>query len=162
MRERVLDRKTEIALTNYTDLVRAIDSTAALLENQASVFGLTLNQFQALLAILQLGPMSQAGLSGELFLAESTMMVIIRNIEARLKVTRKVDDDDGRKLKVELTSEGKKLVAKIFPQHAKLIRAQMAALGTGEQGNSQDACARKLRAGDPLKFVLGDYDGGRR
>jgi len=53
---------------------------------------------------------------------------------------------------IHVTTEGKKLLVKILPMRAKLIRAQMAVLGKGEQEELARLC-KKLGTGDVLKFV---------
>ena len=148
-----MDMKSKQALAAYTDLVRAIESVEMLLENQAAHFHLTLNQFQALAALLRFGTMTQADISAELFRCDSTVIVIVRNLEKKGLLVRAPHETDKRKWNISLTSAGEKLAARILPEHARLIRAQMAALGRREQKTLGSLC-RKLREGDPLKFLL--------
>lgn len=53
---------------------------------------------------------------------------------------------------MELTEEGEKFVARVFPNHAKVVKALMRALHGKEQESLVELC-RKLRAGAILKFM---------
>src|SRR5579863_1850677 len=53
---------------------------------------------------------------------------------------------------MELTPEGEKFVARVFPRHAKVVKALMRALHGKEQRSLVELC-RKLRAGAILKFM---------
>ena len=53
---------------------------------------------------------------------------------------------------VNLTEEGEKLIANVFPKHVKLIRSELRVLQGREQVTLSRIC-RKLRRGDVMKFV---------
>jgi MarR family transcriptional regulator, 2-MHQ and catechol-resistance regulon repressor len=147
------ESETEQTLSSYLALVRATESVLALLRRQLMSFDLSMSQFQALEALLHLGPMSQKLLGEKLLCGESNMTVVTGNLEARGLVIRKGHEKDRRKVVVHLTPEGQKLIAKVFPLHVKVIRAQMSALNARERDTLRRLCT-KLGHGNPMKFLL--------
>jgi|SRR5271170_4319007 len=147
------ESETERALSAYLALVRASESVVALLRRQLMSFDLTMSQFQALEALLHLGPMNQRALGEKLFSSESNMTVVTGNLVARGLVTRQGHEKDRRKVMVHLTPEGQKLIAKVFPKHVRVVRAQMSALNTREQDTLRRLC-KKLGHGNPMKFLV--------
>lgn len=57
----------------------------------------------------------------------------------------------GRILRVSLTPAGMKFVGRVFPKHAKVVKALMRALEAREQLSLCRIC-QKLRKGDAAKF----------
>jgi MarR family 2-MHQ and catechol resistance regulon transcriptional repressor len=145
-------KKTKRALAAYTNLVRATDSIVALLNTQLASFGLTMGQFRVLEAVLHLGPMSQSTLCDKLMCSNGNMTFLIRKLAGRGLILRKTLDRDKRSWTIHLTPEGEKLIAQVFPQHARVIRARMAALKSREQETLRRLC-RKLGYGNPGRFL---------
>src|SRR5271166_1536545 len=146
------DKKTERALTAYAGLMRATECVNRLLYHQMDALGLTVGQFGVLELVLQLGPVSQATLGEKLLCGSSNMAVVVRNLEKAGLVARLAHEKDGRRMTVHLTPQGRKLVTKVLPLRANVVRAQMSALNGTEQ-NLLDSLCQKLSAGDPVKFV---------
>lgn len=145
--------KTGRALGSYLSLVRATEAVQALLRRQLMSFDLTMSQFQALETLLHLGPTTQKLLGEKVLCGESNMTVVTGNLEARGLVVRRGHEKDRRKVGVHLTPEGHALIAKVFPLHVKLVRAQMSALNDREQKTLRRLCS-KLGHGNPWKFLL--------
>jgi MarR family transcriptional regulator, 2-MHQ and catechol-resistance regulon repressor len=152
MWEDELDKPTKRALAAYTNLVCATDSFVSLLTRQTEAFGLTLGQFRALEALLHQGPMSQVILGEKIFSTESNMRVVAVNLEKRGLVHRERNKTGKPGVTVQLTEEGRKLIEKVFPLHATVIRAQMSALTAREQEVLRHLC-RKLGEGDAVEFI---------
>ncbi|MGA8221089.1 MAG: MarR family transcriptional regulator [Candidatus Acidiferrales bacterium] len=146
------DKQTERALKAYTNLVRATDTVVMMLTSQTEAFGLTLGQFRALEALLHLGPMNQVTLGQKIFSTESNMRVVAVNLEKRGLVHRERKKPGHTGVTVHLTEAGRKLIERLFPLHATVIRAQMSALTGREQETLRYLC-RKLGAGDPVEFM---------
>lgn len=146
------DKDTQRALGAYANLVHAAESVNVLLGRQLDSFGLTMGQFRVLEALLQRGPMSQVALSEKLFCGHSNIVFLIGNLEKRGLVVRPAHDRDGRSKMVRLTADGKKLIARVFPHHTRLVRAQMGALMKREQETLSRLC-EKLGRGDPVRLV---------
>jgi MarR family 2-MHQ and catechol resistance regulon transcriptional repressor len=124
----------------------------ALQGRQLDSLGLTMSQYRVLEMLLRRGPMGQGTLGAEALAAGSNTTIVIHNLERRGLVVRRPDQNDTRKKVVHLTPEGKKLVAKVCPMHAKLVEAQMAALDSREQKALARLC-RKLCDGNPEAFL---------
>lgn len=146
------DKDTERALAAYESLVHAADSVNALLGRQLESFGLTMGQFRVLEGLLRAGAMSQAGLAERLVCGHSNIVFLIGNLEKRGLVVRHAHTRDGRSKIVRLTDEGEKLIKRVYPLHAKLVRAQMKTLLNREQESLQRMC-EKLGIGNPLRLV---------
>jgi MarR family 2-MHQ and catechol resistance regulon transcriptional repressor len=152
MGESKRDGKTERAVAAYKSLVRVIRFMDQLLERQLHNFGLTTTRFGILEALLEEGPMSQVGLADLLGCGESTVTVAARNLAKRGLVVRRASARDRRETTTHLTPEGRQLVARVSPGHAKVVRAQMTALTHGQQETLRRLC-QKLEKGDPRGFI---------
>lgn len=152
MSARQIDPKTERAMGAYWQLRRAAESVGHLLNQQLTAFGVTAGQFRVLEALLLNGPMRQDKLAREIYLDARTVRYITTDLEKQVFLVKRQDEEDGRYPMVHLTPQGRALVSKIFPHQAKLIRAQMIALGAREQGMLKRLCS-KLADGDMKRFL---------
>ena len=73
-------------------------------------YDLTPLQFAVLTALLQGGPEDQVHLGGRLALDRTTIGVVVRNLEERGLVTRRVSEKDRRSKPVSITADGERLV----------------------------------------------------
>lgn len=74
-------------------------------------FDLTPLQFGVLGALERPGPLDQASLGGLLALDRTTVAAVVRNLECRGLVRRRPSPTDGRAKIVEITDEGRGLLA---------------------------------------------------
>jgi MarR family transcriptional regulator, 2-MHQ and catechol-resistance regulon repressor len=146
------DRDTDRALTAYMSLVYAAESLNVLLIRQLDTFGLTMGQFRVLASLLHGGAMSPSALAERLVCGPPNIVCLVKNLEKHGLVARRVDKRDRRCLVVELAPEGRELIARVFPLHAKLVLAQMKALRNREQETLQRIC-EKLGIGNPIRMV---------
>ena len=140
------DRKTVDALSAFINFMRASDSVMARLDNQIELAGLTHGQFAVLEALFHRGPLNQFDLARKLLRSGGNVTVVIDNLEKRRWVRRERQKDDRRMVVVRLTPRGHKLIASIFPSHAKAIAAEMGRLSPEEQATLRTLC-RKLGGG---------------
>lgn len=145
-------KETKRALAAYTNLVRATESIVALLTTQLASFGLTMGQFRVLEAVLHLGPMSQSTLCDKLMCSDANMTFLVRKLMQRGLILRQPIKGEKIKWAIHLSPEGQKLIEEVFPHHARVIRARMAALKSREQETLRRMC-RKLGYGNPIKFL---------
>lgn len=136
----------ERALSAFINFLRAADSLVARLDSQIGMGGLTHGQFAVLEALLHLGPLNQCDLARKLLRSGGNLTVVIDNLEKRRLVRRERQEDDRRKVIVSLTPSGRRLIARIFPQHAAAITAEMGRLSPEEQETLRALC-RKLGRG---------------
>jgi MarR family transcriptional regulator, 2-MHQ and catechol-resistance regulon repressor len=134
------------ALNAFINLVRATDSVAARLNAKIEAHGLTTAQFGVLEAIYHLGPMCQKALAGKLLRSGGDVTVVVNNLEKRGWVRRERQVEDRRMIQIQLTSEGRRLIERIFPQHADDIARELSVLEPEEQEELRKIC-RKLGKG---------------
>jgi MarR family transcriptional regulator, 2-MHQ and catechol-resistance regulon repressor len=138
--------ETERALSAFINFVRAADSVVARLDGQIEMGGLTHGQFAVLEALFHLGPLNQCDLARKLLRSGGHLTIVIDNLEKRGLVRRERQKQDRRMVTVSLTPLGRRLIARIFPQHAAAITAEMSRLSPDEQETLRALC-RKLGRG---------------
>lgn len=145
--------QTQRAFEAYTNLVAATESLMGTLQGQLESFGLTMSRFRVLVTLLRNGPMVQGAVVGEALRGDfSNGALVLKNLERDGLIRRVAHERDRRKIVIQLTAEGKALVADVFPKHAKVVRAQMAALLSREQELLSRLC-EKLAIGNPVRFI---------
>jgi MarR family 2-MHQ and catechol resistance regulon transcriptional repressor len=83
---------------------------------------------------------------------ESSINVVVTNLERQGWIARRAHRTDGRKVMIELTAKGRQLIERVYPHHVKVVRARMNVLSNREQEMLRRLC-RKLDLGNPMKFV---------
>lgn len=162
------------AFTAYRELMNVADWFARDLSRQLLRFGLTMPQFRVLEMLHHEGPKSHREIAEKLFCGPRNVTVIVNSLERHRWVRRErragpgltgggshvheargereEPATDRRVVHVHLTPSGEKVIARIFPSHVKMIRAEMRVL-TDAQQNSIIYLCRKLRRGDIMKFI---------
>src|SRR5918912_589968 len=120
------------ALDAYIKLMRAAESVSARLAPRLSAAGLTGSQFGALEALYHLGPLCQRDLGKKILKSGGNITMVVDNLEKRGLVERIRAEDDRRYITVNLTKQGRELISKLFPRHAKAIREEMGVLSDAE------------------------------
>jgi MarR family 2-MHQ and catechol resistance regulon transcriptional repressor len=136
--------QTEVrALNAYIKLTRAAESVSARLSNGLSEAGLTESQFGALEALYHLGPMNQRELGSKLLRSSGNVTMVVDNLEKSGLVRRERGVSDRRCVTVYLTTQGRRMIARLFPRHAAHIAAELSVLTPAEQDELGRLC-RKL------------------
>jgi MarR family 2-MHQ and catechol resistance regulon transcriptional repressor len=73
--------------------------------------------------------------------------MVIDNLEKHGLVRRERQEDDRRMIMIHLSPKGRKLIERVFPQHAKEIVREMSSLTPNEQKDLRRLC-RKLGRGE--------------
>jgi MarR family 2-MHQ and catechol resistance regulon transcriptional repressor len=129
------------ALNAFIKLARAMNSiNANLARHVADEGGITMSQFGVLEALLHLGPLSQGDIGQKLLLSGSNVTTVIDNLEKRGFVRRTRRPGDRRVVDVALTDSGRKLIARLFPAHARRITNLLSALNSKQQDQLGDLC----------------------
>jgi MarR family 2-MHQ and catechol resistance regulon transcriptional repressor len=129
------------ALNAFIKLARATNSLNANLARHVAAEGdITMSQFGVLEALLHLGSMSQGDIGQKLLLSGSNVTTVIDNLEKRGFVTRSRRPGDRRIVDVQLTDSGRRLIAKLFPAHARRITRLFSALSPKEQDRLGELC----------------------
>jgi len=136
------------ALDAYIKLTRAVSSVEARLGPELARAGLTSTQLGVLEALLHLGPLGQRVLGGKLLMSGGNITTVVDNLEARGLVRRERRDDDRRHVTVHLSPEGRRLIAKVFPNHVRAIVDAFSVLIPSEQ-ETLGRLAKKLGLSQP-------------
>lgn len=131
------------ALDAFVKLSRAVETIAARLAEGLAGSGVTPGQLGVLEALHHLGTMTQRALCAKLLRSDPNMSIVLGNLEAAGLVARARSRADKRAVEVSLTPAGRRLIARVFPPHARRIAALMGALTVEEQAELGRLC-RKL------------------
>ena len=134
------------ALNAYINLVRASDSVLSKIAVHLESEGVTMGQFAVLEALLHLGPMCQHALAEKLLRSGGNMTLVVDNLQKQGWVKRVRQEKDRRMVEIHLTPKGRRLITRIFPEHAKVIARVMGEL-TPEEQEDLRRIARKLGRG---------------
>ena len=146
-------KRTQRAVNAYRDLRCAVAKLTVLHEKQLRGFQLTATQYDLLEALLYAGPATLTEIAERILCTQSNATVVAGNCARRGWIALRDHESDRRKLKAHLTPEGRRLIARVFPLYAKMVRAQMCALSFAQQEVLSRLC-QKLEEGDVLRFVL--------
>ena len=134
------------ALEAYIKLARAANSVQARLDEGLKRLGFTENQFGILEMLYHLGPLHQHQIGGKLLLSRANITLLVDQLSQKGLVRRQRDKQDRRKMEVSLTAEGRRRIAKAFPQHLERIVGAFSALNATEQEELARLC-KKLGLG---------------
>jgi len=137
------DEKTVRALNAFINLERASDAVNGRLTPPLESQGLTTGQFGVLEALLHLGPLCQHELGKKLLRSGGNITLVVDNLEKHGWVRRVRQQNDRRRVQIYLTPAGRRLIARVFPAHARAIAEVMSRLTAGEQETLRRLC-RKL------------------
>ena len=148
------------AVRTYVKLLRAQKSVVARVEPLVASYGLTLTQFGVLEALLHKGSLTHRELCQKVLTSAGNITDVVDKLEHRGLVCRSRNAADRRNVYVSLTEQGRELIKKVFPRHAKDIAQAFAALSASEQ-RELGALLRKLgrssaNAEAPLEKVLSE------
>ena len=122
------------ALDAFIKLVRGTNSVVtALTAPMQRDFGLTESQFGVLETLLHLGPLAQGQICQKILKSGSNVTTVVDNLERDGLVRRERDADDRRVQVVHLTEQGRELIGRAFPAHARRVTELMQALTPAEQ-----------------------------
>lgn len=133
----------ERALAAYVKLLRASESVHGEAMRSLAQEDLTPSQFAVLEALYHVGPMCLSVLADKILKTSGNLTMVVGNLEKRELVTRRQSTDDRRFVSAAITEKGKKLIARVFPQHAVRITELMNRLSPREQEQLAELC-RKL------------------
>lgn len=135
------------ALNAYVKLARAANSTMAYARVGLEDADLTLSQFAVLEALYHLGPLYLGELARRILTSGGNLTLVVDNLEKRGLAKRTQQGKDKRFILATITPAGRRLMARIFPQHSRRIVEIMARLSPTEQEQLGRLC-RKLGTGE--------------
>lgn len=128
------------ALEAYIKLSRSAEAVTAQVNAHLREFGLTISQFGALEALHHLGPMQAGELGAKILKSGSDMTLVIDNLAKRGLVERERQEADRRCITIQLTEQGRELIAQIMPRHIQAVVQTFAVLNAGEQEQLAALC----------------------
>ena len=137
----------ERALNTYVKLARAANTALAYARVGLDDAGLSQGQFAVLEALYHVGPLYLGDLARRILTSSGNLTLVIDNLEKRGLAKRTQQARDKRYVQATITPAGRRLIAKIFPEHARRITEVMGRLSSGEQEELGALC-RKLGKGE--------------
>lgn len=126
-------RKRRESLALWVALSRAYDAVAEVSRHHAESHDLLVTEFGVLEALHHLGPMRLCDLQRKILVSSGGTTLVVDRLEDRDLVARGPDPDDRRARIVKLTGKGRRLIERIFPEHADEIDGAMVALSSRER-----------------------------
>jgi MarR family 2-MHQ and catechol resistance regulon transcriptional repressor len=96
-------------------------------------YGLTLGQFAVLEALYHKGDLTVGQVKEAILSSTGTIPVIINNLEKQNFVHRAHDPADRRRSIVQLTSSGRRLIEKVYPENEQMFRDKFSVWSKDEQ-----------------------------
>jgi len=148
MARSVENGRQERALGAYVKLLRASETVQSEAMRSLAEEDITPSQFAVLEALYHVGPMCLSMLADKILKSSGNLTMVVGNLEKRGLVTRQQSRDDRRFVSAAITDKGKKLIARVFPEHADRIAELMSRLTPREQETLAELC-RKLGKNTP-------------
>ena len=114
-------------------LSRCHRAVSQIAERSVAEAGLGLSDFAALEALLHKGPLTITEIQAKVLLASGSMTAAVDRLERKGLLIRKTTPSDRRAKLLELTPEGRRVVAAGFRRHAAELEAVMAVLSGAEK-----------------------------
>lgn len=124
-------------------LMKAHKALAAISTADIARSGLCLSDFEILEVLLNKGPMPVNTVGERVFLTSGSSTAAIDRLARRGLVRRAPTKNDRRARVVHLTARGRKLIARIFAEHAEVMNATAHALSNTER-STLTALLKKL------------------
>ncbi|HLJ86984.1 MAG TPA: MarR family transcriptional regulator [Candidatus Angelobacter sp.] len=136
----------ELSLGTYIKLIRASNTALNYTKTALDNVGLSTSQFAVLEALHHVGPLCLGDLARRILKSSGNLTLVVDNLEKRGLAKRKQEGDDKRFTMATITPAGRKLIARIFPEHSRQISEIMSRLTPDEQETLGVLC-RKLGKG---------------
>jgi MarR family transcriptional regulator, 2-MHQ and catechol-resistance regulon repressor len=133
----------QTALKLFVVLSRASHAMAMRAQRDVEARGLSMTDFAVMEALYHRGPLPLGEIGHRVLRQSGSITYAVDRLESRGWVRRQPSDADQRVTFAELTCEGRALMDRVFPEHAEMIRAMMAAL-TGEEQERAISLLKRL------------------
>lgn len=122
-----------VALKLLVVLARANAAVMGHLQANVGAYGLTLTEFAILEVLYHKGPLLLGDIQRRILVSSGGVTYLVDRLEAKELVERRPCPEDRRARYAALTEQGRELIARIFPDHARMIQDVMSALSEEEQ-----------------------------
>ncbi len=130
------------ALNTFIKMMRASECLNAKLQQALTKHDITPGQLGVLEALLHLGPMNQQELGAKLLRSKANTCTVLENLEKAGLIERERGITDRRTVTVMLSGSGRKLIQKVFPDHAARITDLLSGLTAEEQETLASLCKK--------------------
>jgi MarR family 2-MHQ and catechol resistance regulon transcriptional repressor len=117
-----------LSLKIWVALSRARTAMERLLREDAERSGLTLAEFAVLESLHHAGPMRLSRVADRILVSSGGVTYLVDRLESRGLVERRPCERDRRSTWAALTPAGERLIASIFPGHARCIQRALSGL----------------------------------
>ena len=128
-----LPAEQQIALKLWVTLARAFAAVNEQATQDARGHGLSLTEFAVLELLYHRGPTLQGEIQKRILVSSGGITFLVDRLVEKGLVERRTCAEDKRARYAALTSQGRRLMHRIFPRHARRIAAAMRGLGVAEQ-----------------------------
>lgn len=101
-----------------------------------------MTEFGVLEALYHKGALPLSALAERVLITGASMTYTVKQLETRGLIRRRPCAEDQRVVFGELTEEGTKLIARVFPEHAEQLRIAMRGLTRHEKRDAADLLKR--------------------
>lgn len=136
-------KSPDAALKLWVVLARAYAAIEEHAAEHVAQHGLTLAEFGILEALYHKGPMLLRELQRKILVSSGGITYLVDRLEGEGLVRRRPSPDDRRARYVELTGRGRRLIHRVFPEHADRLSDVLSALSGREQRQATELL-RKL------------------
>ena len=123
-----LPKNQRDALNVYVKLMKATNIVTYRIHRHLNEDNLTISQFAVLEALYHLGPLSQSQLGEKILKSNANLTTVVDTLENKDLVMRQRSSSDRRRVTVDLTDEGARLIARVFHRHAEVVCNELAFL----------------------------------
>lgn len=125
-------KKQNMAQDTFSKLLRCTNSVSGDVHKHIQD-QLTVSQFGILESLAMLGPISQKELATRILKSPGNITTIINNLEKAGLVIRVLSSQDKRYYAIHLTDKGRRLIDRLLPVHAEILRNRLGVLTEEEQ-----------------------------
>ena len=126
-------RNRETGVHLWLVMMKAFHAMEAHAEASLKGCGLGSSDFRVLEVLLHKGPLPVNTIGPKVYLTPGSISVAVDRLHAKRLVSRTEDSGDRRVRMVELTQEGRALIARVFAQHAAAMEAASKGLSGRER-----------------------------
>jgi MarR family 2-MHQ and catechol resistance regulon transcriptional repressor len=145
----------DTALNLWVVLARAFDALGRHARESIARFGLGATEFGVLEALHHKGELAVCEVQRKILVESSSTTYVVDKLVKRQLVRRRPSGSDRRVILLQLTPRGRRLMKRIFPRHAAVMRRALGALSARQQAQASRllrtlgiAAARRLTPGD--------------
>jgi MarR family transcriptional regulator, 2-MHQ and catechol-resistance regulon repressor len=128
--------REDVPLRLWVVLARAFDAVARHARASIARFGLGTTEFAVLEVLYHKGELPVCDVQRRILVESSSTTYVVDKLVKRGLVRRRHSGTDRRVVLLALTPAGRRLIQRIFPQHAHAIRRAVAALPPREQAQA--------------------------